>query len=87
MCRITHGRISKAGEQQLILGKGVADALASSRADYVTVMIPNSDPQMKLLQPKRIRLQVTGILQLSGQLDHSLGYGTIGRCATVSGYG
>lgn len=27
---------------------------------------------MKLLQPKRIRLHVTGILQLSGQLDHSL---------------
>lgn len=35
-------------------------------------MIPNSDPEMKLLQPKRIRLHVTGILQLSGQLDHSL---------------
>ena len=35
-------------------------------------MIPNSDGQNKLLQPKRIRLQVSGILQLSGMLDHSL---------------
>jgi lipoprotein-releasing system permease protein len=62
----------KAGEQQVILGKGVADALGVKQGAYVTVMIPNSDPEMKLLQPKRIRLHVTGILQLSGQLDHSL---------------
>ncbi|MEI7187086.1 lipoprotein-releasing ABC transporter permease subunit LolE [Dickeya dianthicola] len=61
-----------AGAQQVIIGKGVADALGAKSGDWVTVMIPNSDPQMKLLQPKRIRLQVAGILQLSGQLDHSL---------------
>ncbi|MFD3238244.1 lipoprotein-releasing ABC transporter permease subunit LolE [Rahnella perminowiae] len=63
----------KAGQQQLILGKGVADAVGVKQGDWVTVMIPNSDPEMKLLQPRRIRLQVAGILQLSGQLDHSLG--------------
>ena len=62
----------KPGEQQVILGKGVADALGVKQGAYVTVMIPNSDPEMKLLQPKRIRLHVTGILRLSGQLDHSL---------------
>ncbi|CAI0959327.1 Lipoprotein-releasing system transmembrane protein lolE [Serratia fonticola] len=62
----------KSGEQQVILGKGVADALGVKQGSYVTVMIPNSDPEMKLLQPKRIRLHVTGILQLSGQLDHSM---------------
>ncbi|KAA9001220.1 lipoprotein-releasing ABC transporter permease subunit LolE [Affinibrenneria salicis] len=61
-----------AGGQQVIIGKGVADALNVQQGDWVTVMIPNSDPQMKLLQPKRIRLQISGILQLSGQLDHSL---------------
>ena len=44
----------KAGEQQVIIGKGIADAL-----------------KVKLQQPKRVRLHVTGILQLSGQLDHS----------------
>ncbi|WP_260515383.1 lipoprotein-releasing ABC transporter permease subunit LolE [Serratia fonticola] len=62
----------KSGEQQVILGKGVAEALGVKQGSYVTVMIPNSDPEMKLLQPKRIRLHVTGILQLSGQLDHSM---------------
>jgi lipoprotein-releasing system permease protein len=73
MCRIMRGRSSKAGEQQVILGKGVADALHVKVGElWVTVMVPNNDPQMKLLQPKRIRLHVSGILQLSGMLDHSL---------------
>ncbi|MCF2952683.1 lipoprotein-releasing ABC transporter permease subunit LolE [Yersinia pestis subsp. pestis] len=62
----------KAGQQQIILGKGLADTLGVKQGDWLTVMIPNSDPEMKLLQPKRIRLQVAGIFQLSGQLDHSL---------------
>ncbi|MEC5341159.1 lipoprotein-releasing ABC transporter permease subunit LolE [Brenneria populi] len=61
-----------AGEQQVVIGQGVAKALNVNEGDWVTVMIPNSDPQMKLMQPKRIRLHVSGILQLSGQLDHSL---------------
>ncbi|WP_409160102.1 lipoprotein-releasing ABC transporter permease subunit LolE [Pectobacterium sp. B2J-2] len=61
-----------AGEQQVIIGQGVAKALNVAEGDWVTVMIPNSDPEMKLMQPKRIRLHVSGILQLSGQLDHGL---------------
>ena len=60
-----------AGEQQIILGKGVADALKVKSGDWISIMIPNSDGDNKLLQPKRIRLNVVGILQLSGQLDHS----------------
>ncbi|WP_413734213.1 lipoprotein-releasing ABC transporter permease subunit LolE [Sodalis sp. RH21] len=60
-----------AGKQQIIIGKGVADTLDVKQGDWLTVMIPNSDPEMKLLEPKRIRLQVSGILALSGQLDHS----------------
>ena len=61
----------KAGEQQIILGKGVADALKVKAGGWVSIMIPNSNPEHKLLQPKRVRLHVVGILQLSGQLDHS----------------
>ena len=55
----------KAGEQQIIIGKGVADALKVKQGDWVSIMIPNSNPEHKLMQPKRVRLQ------LSGQLDHS----------------
>lgn len=61
----------KPGEQQIILGKGVADALNVKQGDWVSIMIPNSDTDHKLLQPKRVRLHVTGVLQLSGQLDHA----------------
>ena len=62
----------KAGQQQIILGKGLAEALGVKQGSWLTVMIPNSDPENKLLQAKRIRLQVAGNFELSGQLDHSL---------------
>ena len=62
----------KGGQQQIIIGKGVADALKVKQGDWISIMIPNSDGENKLLQPKRVRLQIAGILQLSGQLDHSL---------------
>jgi lipoprotein-releasing system permease protein len=61
----------KAGQQQIIIGKGVADALKVKQGDWISIMIPNSDGGTKLLQPKRVRLHVAGILALSGQLDHS----------------
>ncbi|MDC9581583.1 lipoprotein-releasing ABC transporter permease subunit LolE [Xenorhabdus sp. PR6a] len=62
----------RAGENQVILGQGVANSLHVKQGDWVTVMIPNNDASLKLLQPKRIRLHVAGIFQLSGMLDHSL---------------
>ncbi|NIY49270.1 lipoprotein-releasing ABC transporter permease subunit LolE [Cedecea colo] len=61
----------KAGQQQIIIGKGVADALKVRQGDWISIMIPNNDGGTKLLQPKRVRLHVAGILALSGQLDHS----------------
>ena len=61
-----------AGKQQVIIGSGVAKSLGLKQGDWLTIMIPNSDTEHKLLQPKRVRLQVSGILQLSGMLDHSL---------------
>lgn len=61
-----------AGKQQIILGGGIAKSLNVKQGDWITILIPNNDGENKLLQPKRIRLQVSGILQLSGMLDHSL---------------
>ncbi|MGK3128036.1 lipoprotein-releasing ABC transporter permease subunit LolE [Pantoea sp. C8B4] len=61
-----------ADKQQIILGGGIAKSLNVKQGDWITIMIPNNDGENKLLQPKRIRLQVSGILQLSGMLDHSL---------------
>lgn len=47
----------KAGEQQIIIGKGVADALKVKQGDWVSIMIPNSDPEHKLMQPTVLRLR------------------------------
>jgi lipoprotein-releasing system permease protein len=41
----------KAGEQQIIMGKGVADALKVKQGDWVSIMIPNASADHKLQQP------------------------------------
>lgn len=61
-----------ADQQQIIIGSGIAKALQLSEGDWLTILIPNNDSLSRLLQPKRVRLQVSGILQLDGMLDHSL---------------
>ncbi|MGF1714312.1 lipoprotein-releasing ABC transporter permease subunit LolE [Photobacterium chitinilyticum] len=60
-----------AGKKQVILGQGVADKLGISEGDWITAMIPNPDPALKLKAPHRIRLQVSGLLALGGQIDHN----------------
>ena len=62
----------EAGKQSIILGQGVANSLNVKVGDWVTIMIPNTDPSLKIQQPKRIRVQVSGIFRLSGLLDHQL---------------
>ncbi len=63
----------KAGQQQVIVGKGIADSLGLSVGDYVTLMIPVSGAAMNKVQaPRRIRVKVNGLLSLGGQIDHSL---------------
>ncbi|MGL4860995.1 MAG: lipoprotein-releasing ABC transporter permease subunit LolE [Enterobacteriaceae bacterium] len=62
----------RAGQQQIILGSGVAASLGVKPGEWLTILIPNSDPEQQLLQPQRVRLKVSGILQLNGQLDHAL---------------
>ncbi|WP_281222201.1 lipoprotein-releasing ABC transporter permease subunit LolE [Photobacterium sanguinicancri] len=62
----------KAGSKQVILGQGVADKLGIKVGDWITAMIPNPDPALKLRAPHRVRLQVSGLLALGGQIDHNL---------------
>jgi lipoprotein-releasing system permease protein len=61
-----------AGQQQVILGKGVADKLGAVVGDYVTLMIPSANEIAKVQAPKRVRVKVSGLLELNGQIDHSL---------------
>lgn len=61
-----------AGQQQVILGKGIADQLKVKQGDYLTLMIPTSGSTSRVQAPKRVRLKVAGLLTLNGQIDHSL---------------
>ncbi len=63
----------KAGQQQVIVGKGIADTLGLSVGDYVTLMIPVSGATINKVQaPRRVRVKVSGLLSLGGQIDHNL---------------
>lgn len=59
-------------QQQVILGQGVANLLNVEKGDYLTLMIPTSGSATKVQAPKRVRLQVAGLLTLNGQIDHNL---------------
>ncbi|MFV0576785.1 MAG: lipoprotein-releasing ABC transporter permease subunit LolE [Vibrio sp.] len=64
----------QAGHKQIILGKGVADKLNVKVGDAVTILIPPSgaNSNAQLSAPKRVRVTVTGLLTLGGQIDHGL---------------
>ncbi|EOX1769241.1 lipoprotein-releasing ABC transporter permease subunit LolE [Vibrio cholerae] len=60
------------GQQQVILGQGVADKLGVQVGDFITLMIPSATSGDKVQAPKRVRVKVSGLLALNGQIDHSL---------------
>lgn len=62
----------RAGKQQTILGKGVAETLGVDVGDFLTLMIPTSGLSSKVQAPKRVRVKVVGLLELNGQIDHNL---------------
>lgn len=61
-----------AGEQQVILGQGVAAQLHATIGDWITLMIPTQHSGKSVQAPKRVRVKIVGLLTLNGQIDHSL---------------
>ena len=55
----------------LVLGSGIARDLDVQEGDWVSLLISQQKGSENLTQPLRERIQVTGILRLDGQLDHS----------------
>ena len=53
------------------LGSGIARDLDVQEGDWVSLLISQQTGSENLTQPLRERIQVTGILRLDGQLDHS----------------
>ena len=55
----------------LVLGSGIARELDVQEGNWVSLLISQQKSTENLTQPLRERVQVTGILRLDGQLDHS----------------
>ncbi|MCG3723062.1 lipoprotein-releasing ABC transporter permease subunit LolE [Vibrio cincinnatiensis] len=60
------------GEQQVILGQGVAQQLQANMGDWITLMIPTQQNGKRVQAPKRVRVKIVGLLSLNGQIDHNL---------------
>ncbi|MFC0179892.1 lipoprotein-releasing ABC transporter permease subunit LolE [Thorsellia kenyensis] len=56
----------------LILGSAIANKINASVGDMVTIVIPSISPDNKLQQPKRIRLEIVGLMTLGGTIDQNL---------------
>ncbi|XNH21499.1 lipoprotein-releasing ABC transporter permease subunit LolE [Vibrio cyclitrophicus] len=77
----------KAGQQQIILGSGVANVLGAKVGDYLTLMIPTVNGSVKVQAPKRVRVKVVGLLTLNDQIDHSLALIPIGDAQVYANLG
>ncbi|MGF1847670.1 lipoprotein-releasing ABC transporter permease subunit LolE [Vibrio lentus] len=77
----------KAGQQQIILGSGVANVLGAKVGDYLTLMIPTVNGSVKVQAPKRVRVKVVGLLTLNGQIDHNLALIPIGDAQVYANLG
>ncbi|VFP80652.1 lipoprotein-releasing ABC transporter permease subunit LolE [Candidatus Erwinia haradaeae] len=61
-------------KNQILIGQGIVNSLSLKLGDWITMMIPGRHVEDQILQPKYVRLQLVGIINLNGILDHSLAY-------------
>lgn len=70
----------------LVLGSGIARDLEVSVGDWVSLLISQHNNEDKLAQPMRERVQVSAILRLDGQLDHSYALLPLSQAQALLGY-
>ena len=75
-----------AEEGGLVLGSGIAKALDVKAGDWVSLLISQPNGEDQMAQPNRERVQVTAILRLDGQLDHSYGLLALPQAQELMGY-
>ena len=73
-------------EGGLVLGSGIAKDLDVKEGDWVSLLISQQNGEEQLSQPNRERVQVTGILRLDGQLDHSYALLSLPQAQELLGY-
>ena len=75
-----------AEEGGLVLGSGIAKALDVKAGDWVSLLISQLNGEDQMAQPNRERVQVTAILRLDGQLDHSYALLALPQAQELMGY-
>ena len=75
-----------AQEGGLVLGSGIAKALDVKAGDWVSLLISQPNGEDQMAQPNRERVQVTAILRLDGQLDHSYALLALSQAQELMGY-
>ena len=75
-----------AEEGGLVLGSGIAKELDVKAGDWVSLLISQPNDEDQMAQPNRERVQVTAILRLDGQLDHSYALLALPQAQELMGY-
>ena len=75
-----------AEEGGLVLGSGIAKELDVKAGDWVSLLISQPNGEDQMAQPNRERVQVTAILHLDGQLDHSYALLALPQAQELMGY-
>ena len=75
-----------AEEGGLVLGSGIAKALDVKAGDWVSLLISQPNGEDQMARPNRERVQVTAILRLDGQLDHSYALLALPQAQELMGY-
>ncbi|MBF1200044.1 MAG: lipoprotein-releasing ABC transporter permease subunit LolE [Haemophilus parainfluenzae] len=75
-----------AEEGGLVLGSGIAKELDVKAGDWVSLLISQPNGEDQMAQPNRERVQVTAILRLDGQLDHSYALLSLPQAQELMGY-
>lgn len=61
-----------AGQNNIILGQGLAGYLGVKKGEYLTLLVPPAGETKSLKSPQRIRVKVAALFSLEGQIDHNL---------------
>ena len=75
-----------AEEGGLVLGSGIAKELDVKAGDWVSLLISQPNGEDQMAQPNRERVQVTAILRLDGQLDHTYALLALPQAQELMGY-
>lgn len=78
--------ISDGNNSSAVIGSGLAEKLNLTVGDKLELLVPNDGQQGKLLSPKYLSVEVVGIYQIGGQMDHGQVFVKLDRLQQLFGW-